>query len=150
MNIQPYEVHVSDDVLDDLRDHLSRTRWPDELEDVGWDYGSSLAYVRELCEYWQDGFDWRAAGSQHQRVRPLQGRRRRAGHPFHPRERARTQTPFPWSSRTGGRARSSRCSRSFRSYPTPPITEATPLTPSTSSPRPCPGTASRTGPHSAE
>ena len=60
MNIQPYEVHISDDILDDLRDRLSRTRWPDELEDVGWDYGSSLAYIRELCEYWQDGFDWRA------------------------------------------------------------------------------------------
>ena len=59
MNIQPYEVHISDDVLDDLRDRLSRTRWPDEIKDVGWDYGSSLAYIRELCEYWQDGFDWR-------------------------------------------------------------------------------------------
>ena len=64
MNIQPYEVHVSDDVLDDLRDRLSRTRWPDELEDVDWDYGSSLAYVRELCDYWQDGFDWRAQEAQ--------------------------------------------------------------------------------------
>ena len=60
MNIQPYEVHVSDDTLDDLRNRLNNTRWPDELEDVGWDYGSSLAYIRELCEYWADGFDWRA------------------------------------------------------------------------------------------
>ncbi len=60
MNIQPYTVNISDDVLDDLRDRLRRTRWPDELEDVGWDYGSSLAYIRELCEYWANGFDWRA------------------------------------------------------------------------------------------
>ena len=30
------------------------------MEDVDWDYGSSLTYIRELCEYWQDGFDWRA------------------------------------------------------------------------------------------
>lgn len=50
MNIQPYEVPVSDDVLQDLRDRLERTRWPDELEDMGRDYGSSLAYIRELCE----------------------------------------------------------------------------------------------------
>ena len=63
MNIQPYEVHVSDDVLEDLRDRLNRTRWPDELDGVGWDYGSSLAYIRELCEYWADGFDWRAQES---------------------------------------------------------------------------------------
>jgi len=60
MNIQPYTVHVSDGVLDDLKDRLRRARLPDELEDAGWDYGSNLAYVRELCEYWADGFDWRA------------------------------------------------------------------------------------------
>lgn len=60
MNIQPYAVHIPDDVLDDLKDRLRRTRWPDELEGAGWDYGSNLAYTRELCEYWADGFDWRA------------------------------------------------------------------------------------------
>ena len=60
MDIQPYTVHIPDAVLNDLRDRLRRTRWPDELEGAGWDYGSNLAYTRELCEYWADGFDWRA------------------------------------------------------------------------------------------
>ena len=60
MNIRPYEVSVSDDTLEDLRRRLRDTRWPDEIEGAEWDYGSNLAYIRELCEYWADGFDWRA------------------------------------------------------------------------------------------
>ena len=51
MNIQPYTVRISDEDLDDLRDRLARTRWPDEIEGADWDYGSNLAYIRELCDY---------------------------------------------------------------------------------------------------
>ena len=60
MNIQPYEVHISNDVLEDLKYRLGRTRWPDEIVDSDWDYGSNLAYIRELCGYWKNEFDWRA------------------------------------------------------------------------------------------
>ena len=60
MNIQPYEVHISNDVLEDLKYRLGRTRWPDEIVDAEWDYGSNLAYIRELCGYWENEFDWRA------------------------------------------------------------------------------------------
>jgi pimeloyl-ACP methyl ester carboxylesterase len=58
--IRPFTIRVEDAVLDDLRDRLARTRWPDELPGVGWDYGVPLAYLRDLAEYWRDGFDWRA------------------------------------------------------------------------------------------
>jgi hypothetical protein len=43
----------------DLRDRLARTRWPDQLPGVGWDYGIPLDYVRELAGYWRTGYDWR-------------------------------------------------------------------------------------------
>jgi pimeloyl-ACP methyl ester carboxylesterase len=46
-------------VLEDLGQRLGRTRWPDEVEDAGWDYGTNLAYLRELTEYWRTSFDWR-------------------------------------------------------------------------------------------
>ena len=39
---------------------LARTRWPDELPGVGWDYGVPLDYVKELAEHWRTGYDWRA------------------------------------------------------------------------------------------
>ena len=57
---KPFRLHVPDAVLDDLRERLRRTRWPDEIPDSGWRYGSNRDYVRALVEHWRDGFDWRA------------------------------------------------------------------------------------------
>ena len=57
----PFEVALPDAVLDDLKARLANTRWPDELDQAGWDYGANLNYMKELVEYWKDGFDWRAA-----------------------------------------------------------------------------------------
>ena len=48
--IEPFDVQVPDAVLDDLRDRLARTRWPDQIEGAGWDYGTEFHYLRELCE----------------------------------------------------------------------------------------------------
>jgi pimeloyl-ACP methyl ester carboxylesterase len=60
MSVEPFEVRIPQAALDDLRERLAATRWTDEVAGAGWDYGANLAYVKELCEYWQDGFDWRA------------------------------------------------------------------------------------------
>jgi hypothetical protein len=59
MEVRPFEVRVSEEVLDDLRERLVRTRWPDEVAGAGWDYGTNLAYLRELVGYWGRTFDWR-------------------------------------------------------------------------------------------
>ncbi|HET9853809.1 MAG TPA: epoxide hydrolase [Methylomirabilota bacterium] len=61
MKLTPFVVDVAQASLDDLRERLARTGWPDEVDGAGWDYGASLAYMRELVEYWRAGFDWRAA-----------------------------------------------------------------------------------------
>jgi pimeloyl-ACP methyl ester carboxylesterase len=58
--IQPFDITVDEAVLDDLKDRLGRTRWPDQIPDTGWDYGTNLAYLQELCAYWRDEYDWRA------------------------------------------------------------------------------------------
>jgi len=59
MEIQPFHIHVPETDLTDLRDRLVLTRWPDEIEGSAWDYGSNLAYTKELIEYWITDFDWR-------------------------------------------------------------------------------------------
>ena len=59
MAIRPFRVDIKEDVLTDLRERLKRTRWPDEIPESGWDYGSNLAYVKELVDYWIEEFDWR-------------------------------------------------------------------------------------------
>jgi microsomal epoxide hydrolase len=56
----PFRIEVSDAVLEDLRERLARTRFPDQLEGAGWSYGTELSYLKELCEYWRKKFDWRA------------------------------------------------------------------------------------------
>ena len=60
MEVQPYRVDIPNDVIDDMRARLARTRWPDEIPGSSWDYGSNLEYVKELVEYWRTEFDWRA------------------------------------------------------------------------------------------
>lgn len=57
----PFTIDIPDAEIDDLKARLARTRWPSEVADSGWQYGANLAYVRELCGYWQSAFDWRAA-----------------------------------------------------------------------------------------
>jgi microsomal epoxide hydrolase len=59
--IEPFTVAVPDATLADLRDRLRRTRWPDQLAGTAWEYGTDLTYLQDLCAYWADGFDWRAA-----------------------------------------------------------------------------------------
>lgn len=56
----PFQVAVPETVLDDLHTRLANTRWPDEPDDAGWDYGANLGYMKQLIAYWRDGFDWRA------------------------------------------------------------------------------------------
>ena len=51
--IHPFRIAIDQADLDDLRDRLSRTRWPDELPAAGWSRGVPLDYLRELAEYWR-------------------------------------------------------------------------------------------------
>jgi epoxide hydrolase len=59
-DICPFRIAVADAVLQDLRARLRATRWP-EPETVGdWSQGVPLAWLREICAYWAEGYDWRA------------------------------------------------------------------------------------------
>jgi microsomal epoxide hydrolase len=57
--IEPFEIRVDDAVLEDLRDRLARTRFPDQIEGTGWEYGIPTNYLRELVDHWRDVYDWR-------------------------------------------------------------------------------------------
>ena len=50
MEVRPFTIAVADSVLEDLRQRLVDTRWPDEIPATEWDYGSTLAYRKELVE----------------------------------------------------------------------------------------------------
>ncbi|RIV19989.1 epoxide hydrolase [Fibrisoma montanum] len=57
--LNPFTIQVSQDVLDDLQQRLQRTRWADEPQNADWNYGTNPQYLRELVDYWQNGYDWR-------------------------------------------------------------------------------------------
>ena len=58
--VHPHRIDVPEAELDDLRARLANTRWPEAELVEDWTQGIPLAYVRELCDYWRDGYDWRA------------------------------------------------------------------------------------------
>ena len=60
VQIRPFRIEIPQADLDDLRSRLARTRWPDQLQGVGWDYGIPLGYLRDLADYWRTAYDWRA------------------------------------------------------------------------------------------
>ena len=60
MVVTPFKIEVPHATLQDLKERLGRTRWPDEIPGSGWDYGSNLDYIKELVEYWRTTFDWRS------------------------------------------------------------------------------------------
>jgi pimeloyl-ACP methyl ester carboxylesterase len=57
---RPFEVDVSDDTVEDLRNRLASTHWPDDSPTDGWEYGTDPTYLRRLCKYWREEFDWAA------------------------------------------------------------------------------------------
>ena len=50
--LHPFRIEIPEAELADLRQRLSRTRWPEPETVADWSQGIPLAYVRELCGYW--------------------------------------------------------------------------------------------------
>jgi epoxide hydrolase len=61
-DIREYRIDIPQQSLDELHNRLSQVRWAREVPGPNPEgYGVSLAWVRELAEYWRDNYDWRAA-----------------------------------------------------------------------------------------
>jgi pimeloyl-ACP methyl ester carboxylesterase len=54
-----FVIDIDDRVLTDLRDRLLRTRWPADLANDDWSYGTNRTYLRSLVEHWLNEYDWR-------------------------------------------------------------------------------------------
>ena len=65
-DVAPFDPSIDDAVLEDLRDRLRGTRWPDEVDGAGWDHGMSTPVLRSFVQTWLDDFDWAA---QQERLR---------------------------------------------------------------------------------
>lgn len=59
-DIRPFRIEIPQAALDDLHARLDGTRWPAQIEGIGWSRGVPVDYLKELAEYWRSGYDWRA------------------------------------------------------------------------------------------
>jgi pimeloyl-ACP methyl ester carboxylesterase len=59
MGVEPFEIVVGQEVIDELRRRLGQTRWPSQPPGEGWELGVDTTYLRELCGHWATGYDWR-------------------------------------------------------------------------------------------
>jgi pimeloyl-ACP methyl ester carboxylesterase len=59
MSIQPFNIQVSDEILDDLKYRLKHVQWPAQLENSTWERGTDIDYLQSLVSYWLEQFDWR-------------------------------------------------------------------------------------------
>ena len=57
--IEKFKINIPQSELDDLNDRIKKVRWPDEIKNSDWKYGTSLSYIKELAYYWLEEFDWR-------------------------------------------------------------------------------------------
>jgi pimeloyl-ACP methyl ester carboxylesterase len=57
--IRPFTIEIPQEQLDDLQARLARTRLPEIPAGITDDHGVPDAWVRELIDRWQNGFDWR-------------------------------------------------------------------------------------------
>ena len=68
MTIHSFTIGVPDAALRDLERRLAQTRWPDTIPGSGWTYGLDLDYMRQICDYWMNSFDWRAHEAEWNRL----------------------------------------------------------------------------------
>ena len=57
--IRPFQIEVPDETLELIRSQVASYAWHEMPDDGGWAYGTNLEYMKELCAYWLDEFDWR-------------------------------------------------------------------------------------------
>lgn len=56
--MKSFKIKIDQSQIEDLKSRLLNTRWPEEITDSGWEYGTNLSYLKELCNYWGNDFSW--------------------------------------------------------------------------------------------
>jgi len=58
-DVQEFTIHIPDAALADMYDRLRRTRFPRDYANENWEYGFPTSYLRDVVDYWLNGYDWR-------------------------------------------------------------------------------------------
>ena len=73
----PFRIDVPDKTLEQIHTQVADYPWHEMPDDGGWAYGTPLGYMKELCAYWLNEFDWRKQEAAINRfshfIAPVQG-----------------------------------------------------------------------------
>ena len=58
MSVKPYKLSIPQSQLDDLRNRIKNTRWPNQIKGASWERGVPISYLKELADYWLNTYDW--------------------------------------------------------------------------------------------
>jgi Epoxide hydrolase N terminus. len=58
-SVTPFKYEAPRSALEDLKQRLKQTRWPERETVNDWSQGVPVAKLRELVEYWSGDYDWR-------------------------------------------------------------------------------------------
>ncbi|MBN8980776.1 MAG: epoxide hydrolase [Rhizobiales bacterium] len=58
--LRPFHIAVHDDVLRDLRERLTKAKWPYTPATSDWRYGTDRSFLGQTVDYWLKTYDWRA------------------------------------------------------------------------------------------
>lgn len=64
LSLEPFSIHLEQEVLADLRARIHETRWPEPAPGSAWQQGTGLEHLRDILTYWADRFEWRAQGHE--------------------------------------------------------------------------------------
>jgi len=56
---KPFHLTVPDETLEGIYARVADYPWDEMVDLAGWTHGANLEYMKELCAYWVDEFDWR-------------------------------------------------------------------------------------------
>jgi pimeloyl-ACP methyl ester carboxylesterase len=59
--LRPFQVHVPEEAVVDLRQRIAATRWPDRETVTDRSQGAQLSKIQALASYWGAEYDWRKA-----------------------------------------------------------------------------------------
>jgi pimeloyl-ACP methyl ester carboxylesterase len=63
-DVKSFTINIKPEAIHGLKARLAATQWPDEVSGAAWEYGTNLSYMKELAQYWQNQFDWKAQESK--------------------------------------------------------------------------------------
>jgi microsomal epoxide hydrolase len=59
MSVTPFRIEIPQARLDRINARLHDAQWPDVPAGAPWEYGTSVAALRDLVDYWLHRYDWR-------------------------------------------------------------------------------------------